>query len=83
MHVLNYAIKTRPMVQKLWSGASTDSDVLGGCVYFDTAIPTSSKEATIFVVNFVVTWKVGLNDLTLHIDLIFYSGLRDRYLLVL
>ena len=45
-------------------------------MYFDTAIPTSSKEATIFVVNFVVTWKPGLNDLTLHIDLIhsiFYS----------
>ena len=44
-------------------------------MYFDTAIPTSSKEATILV-NFVVTWKPGLNDLTLHIDLmhsIFYS----------
>ena len=34
------------------------------------------KEATIFVINFVVTWQPGLNDLTLHIifNIILLSG---------
>ena len=48
-------------------GYITDSDVLGeyDCPYKSTMI--LPKEATIFIINFVVTWKPGLNDLTLHV----------------
>ena len=64
----------------------TDSDVLGGydCPYKSAIIlvyililqslfhPLIPKEATIFVINFVVTWKPGLNDLSLHFIWLFH-----------
>ena len=43
-----------------------DSDVY----WVDMIVPTNL--ATIFVINFIVTWKPGLNDLTLYV-IILYS----------
>ena len=48
-------------------------------VHFDTAIPTSSFNTQ----NFVVTWKPGLNDLTLHVTFnILLSGLACKMLVL-